>query len=473
MRRLFFALFSILTISVSAQIVEFSEDLFSQYDNKKQEDILNRPIDLDSLYPPFDMFKYYNPYNTHIYPNYIGYHFYIPKNVNTKILSFNSNYDTVSIVDIMPMGIYEVVGIIITNEECEEIKDLVLNSTKLNNITESPDYDVTFKSFCEKYLYSLGNISDINRDIHNNGYVDKENTLLILKGNDKHFYYVHINDWTIFEHALVVEQYEFIKDYLVNNEWVLGNFKNDEENGLRWANTEIEITTDKGLEYNFTDTIGVDVKELAFKDGEYIAIMTIGPDSILYHSRIEWEYFIEQYRRYCWFLEKGKSIYSDTLKFVMFRLTHRRSIYIDETGKMMRRKDITYLQNQLNDITKKSEKYYDMYMNKRNAEYEAAKLAEQKRQQEIKEVEKRKLERKRQQEKESLISAYGERYGTLIFEHKITLGMTKEMCLKAWGKPRHKTIRKILGGTQEVWYYGVAHYLILNNGVVIECAAKS
>ena len=50
--------------------------------------------------------------------------------------------------------------------------------------------------------------------------------------------------------------------------------------------------------------------------------------------------------------------------------------------------------------------------------------------------------------------------------------MTKEMCLKAWGNPRNKIVRKNANNTQEVWTYGLAQYLIFVNGILAESASS-
>ena len=79
----------------------------------------------------------------------------------------------------------------------------------------------------------------------------------------------------------------------------------------------------------------------------------------------------------------------------------------------------------------------------------------------------------RQQEKLSLVAKYGETFGLLIFEHKVTLGMNKEMCLKSWGAPRNKVIRRSVSGTQEIWAYGIAQYLVFQNGLLVESTSIS
>lgn len=72
-------------------------------------------------------------------------------------------------------------------------------------------------------------------------------------------------------------------------------------------------------------------------------------------------------------------------------------------------------------------------------------------------LEKEKLAKEEVQKQ--LIKKYGRTYGTLISEGKVKIGMTKEMCIDAWGKP--KSVNKSSGawGVHEQWVYGLKTYL--------------
>ena len=77
-------------------------------------------------------------------------------------------------------------------------------------------------------------------------------------------------------------------------------------------------------------------------------------------------------------------------------------------------------------------------------------------------LEKEKLAKEEVQKQ--LIKKYGQTYGTLISERKVQIGMTKEMCEAAWGKP--ESINKSSGawGVHEQWVYGLSSYLYFENG---------
>lgn len=76
------------------------------------------------------------------------------------------------------------------------------------------------------------------------------------------------------------------------------------------------------------------------------------------------------------------------------------------------------------------------------------------------------LKRKEAAEKrrKDLIAKYGETDGNNIANHKVTLGMTKEMCEEAWGiwHETYTTIRE--GVTTEFWVYDYKTYLYFVNG---------
>ncbi len=68
--------------------------------------------------------------------------------------------------------------------------------------------------------------------------------------------------------------------------------------------------------------------------------------------------------------------------------------------------------------------------------------------------------------KENIIEKYGLEYGLLIIDKKVQVGMTEEMCLEAWGKPKSKN-RTILNGLETVqWVYETNSYLYFDNGIL-------
>lgn len=68
----------------------------------------------------------------------------------------------------------------------------------------------------------------------------------------------------------------------------------------------------------------------------------------------------------------------------------------------------------------------------------------------------------------NLSQKYGEKYGSLILDHKIAVGMSPEMCKEAWGYPI-----KILTGKNEMgnyteWIYNYNRYVCFVNNKVVE-----
>lgn len=540
MKNLLISLFCLLAVNVSAQIVQFSDELLSQYDNKKQDSVLEKPIDLDVIYPSFYpgqiSWQYQllsfereqgiisrgevsaTPNNRY---NYIGYHVYVPKSKDDEyVLSFSSNYDTVAL-DVMPEGVYEVVGMLVSNEEVEDVRNLVMDSNiickdnsisyifsggdkwiynegKNSNLT-SRGFSANFtyrdflKHYCDDYIRTIGSVADINRALHNGKEIMKDRTTLVLKGEDEHLYYINLikefedyRFWSTWnkgpyiasidlQKAVIVEQYEYMKEYLLKNEFLI-------------QESEFTITTDKGLEYHFSDTIDLKICDLAIKEKEgyntieLIAVMKIGPDSILYYDASSWKKILWSDKEWC----ADSTFYTDTISYLNVNFGKAFSVVSkSDSEKINRAKQnlanrVSACEAEIEAARKAEYEQNEKLRAEREAELErkrqeklAAQKVEQEKERLRREAEQQERERKRQAEKQSLIAKYGAKFGALVFEHKVTLGMTKEMCLKAWGKPRNKVIRRVRFGTQEVWFYGVSQYLVFDNGVLVECASRS
>ena len=87
-------------------------------------------------------------------------------------------------------------------------------------------------------------------------------------------------------------------------------------------------------------------------------------------------------------------------------------------------------------------------------------IREKKRAEILREKKAREAETRRQ----DLIKRYGKTYGQLIFEGKVRIGMTKEMCREAWGEPTdiNRTITKY--SVHEQWVYSHSSYLYFDDG---------
>jgi len=77
---------------------------------------------------------------------------------------------------------------------------------------------------------------------------------------------------------------------------------------------------------------------------------------------------------------------------------------------------------------------------------------------------------KEQQEKNEFrmdcIAKWGQKMGDYIAEGKVLIGMNKEMCIAAWGKPISINRTIVSGLTIEQWVYGWGTYLYFKNGVL-------
>jgi hypothetical protein len=80
---------------------------------------------------------------------------------------------------------------------------------------------------------------------------------------------------------------------------------------------------------------------------------------------------------------------------------------------------------------------------------------------------KKEQERLRIERKRECIKLFGETNGTIIAEGKVRIGMTKKMCIYAWGEPEdiNKTITKY--SVHEQWVYGSGSYLYFEKGILV------
>lgn len=67
-----------------------------------------------------------------------------------------------------------------------------------------------------------------------------------------------------------------------------------------------------------------------------------------------------------------------------------------------------------------------------------------------------------------LVKMFGEKYGNLVHNSKVAIGMTKEMCEMSWGKPISVNTIKFSNGVAEQWVYGWKNYLYFKNNVLIK-----
>lgn len=71
----------------------------------------------------------------------------------------------------------------------------------------------------------------------------------------------------------------------------------------------------------------------------------------------------------------------------------------------------------------------------------------------------------REQYRQNCINKWGAKMGTYIFEGKVSIGMTKEMCEAAWGLPNEINITQTMELIHEQWVYGY-RYLYFDNGIL-------
>lgn len=103
-----------------------------------------------------------------------------------------------------------------------------------------------------------------------------------------------------------------------------------------------------------------------------------------------------------------------------------------------------------------------------NAQHQKLLADQQKKIEEEKAIQEKKLIESKQadQRKFEILKKYGKYYGELILAGKVKLGMTKQMCIEAWGNPEDINRTIVRGNINEQWVYSLDCYLYFDNGVL-------
>jgi len=75
-------------------------------------------------------------------------------------------------------------------------------------------------------------------------------------------------------------------------------------------------------------------------------------------------------------------------------------------------------------------------------------------------------EDQKKQHKADIIKKYGPTNGNLINNHKLAIGMTKEMCIASWGEPESINTTTMSGLVHEQWVYSMTEYVYFENGIL-------
>lgn len=89
-------------------------------------------------------------------------------------------------------------------------------------------------------------------------------------------------------------------------------------------------------------------------------------------------------------------------------------------------------------------------------------------------IEQEELELKKKEEEKTIdfrnkmISKYGIEKGSIVGNHQVAIGMTKEMCQDAWGAPLNTYRTTTKSGQEEVWSYNYKTRIYFYNGKVVQ-----
>lgn len=78
-----------------------------------------------------------------------------------------------------------------------------------------------------------------------------------------------------------------------------------------------------------------------------------------------------------------------------------------------------------------------------------------------------KIAKDQEESRKTLVKMFGEKYGNLVNDSKVVLGMTKEMCEMSWGSPIAVNTIKSKGSVVEQWVYSGANFLYFKGNVLI------
>ena len=92
-------------------------------------------------------------------------------------------------------------------------------------------------------------------------------------------------------------------------------------------------------------------------------------------------------------------------------------------------------------------------------------LSEQERKQKLENDEKERITKQKKHDAE-ILSKYGEKYGNKILQHKVCIGMSKEMCRDAGWYPKDTFRTTTSHGVSEVWVINYKTRLYFSNGVL-------
>ena len=121
-----------------------------------------------------------------------------------------------------------------------------------------------------------------------------------------------------------------------------------------------------------------------------------------------------------------------------------------------------------------SNERYNLYIIKKDDKAildSRAKISEEQLKAEWKRQEQRELQEKARREtafKEQMISKYGTQYGVLVGKKQVAIGMDKNMCRDAWGRPMNTYSTTTSYGKSEVWCYNYKTRVYFYNGKVVQ-----
>ncbi len=339
----------------------------------------------------------------------------------------------------------------------QDIRTKVYNPVKGGDIGSYIDYLTDYNSLAGKKL----KISDILHDIKFSAnkpcykLINESNEDIIYYYGQKSYLYNRMELYNIPEPFLVVGYFEKLKQTYLNKDFIFSN-KNTRNKNTRNKNLiDNENLIDNNTGNNIDDFINSEWKCTKIALADYTDSKYQKITIILYNNNGN-EIAMELKKFQIQFISKEQYI----------EQIENEQIENEKIEKEKRNKEKEKQENEEKLIAIKQIENEKIEKEKINREKQE-KLIDKKNIENIK-LAKANNEIKKKLRKENLIKKYGYEYGTTIFEGQVAIGMTKEMCIDAWGKPHdiNRTVGKEY--IMEQWVYNLKSYLYFDKSGLLK-----
>lgn len=424
-------LFCLIILNVNFLLAQIT---ISDYNNKQEEKIYPKPISFDTTSNWIE----FN--NLHENKQYIGLKVYFPITSNNEIIE---------------------------NQYC--IITDVLYGDKLEKFWL--DFEKKCDS-CTLLLDNRGYSEDINRD---------NKKLIFQVKNEKTNIFFYFTYYELTKNILV-QYFENQQFKYKNKVLVYDDLQNEYKNYINCEQLlyDIKKTITSEYEYKKIKTVPKDV--LLKRGSKWTCIdVTLIKDTDIYTD----DYLMEKYYFPRHFSNYKKSAHFEYRMFYILKNDLDETIAFEYLNPLVGENNSKSYDDlkafQCYSITPITPREHRIFIKKKNDPFilESLYIAREQQQKNTKqaltakqkeEENKRKLKEKNDliTKRNDLITKYGTKYGNLIFENKIIIGMDSEMCKLSWGTPYKNNKQITAEKTIEIWHYILGTELYFYNDKLVQ-----